>query len=59
MKSNKNYALIYIGTKKIKRNFDTASGAAYAFPEAEKVELFNAKNQKLCTINNSNFQLTN
>ena len=47
-----NYALIYVGEKIIKRKFETASGAKYAFPNAKKIELFNVKNQKLTTINN-------
>jgi hypothetical protein len=50
--NSKNYAIIYIGNKTIKRKFETASGANYAFPEAKKIELFNNKNQKLATINN-------
>lgn len=48
----KNYALIYVGEKVIKRKFETASGANYAFPNATKIELFNGKNQRLVTINN-------
>lgn len=48
----KNYALIHIGNKTIKRKFETASKANYAFPNADKIELFNSKNQKLVTINN-------
>ena len=48
----KNYAIIYIGEKIIKRKFETAAAANYAFPESKKIELFNNKNQKLVTINN-------
>mgnify|MGYP003662547100 CR=1 FL=1 len=46
----KNYAIIYIGEKIIKRNFETVSEASYFYSEAKKIELFNNKNQKLATL---------
>jgi len=47
----KNYALIYVGKKVIKKKYETASGAKYDFPNASKIELFNSNGSLLCSIN--------